>query len=54
MGKKDFEVKDALVKFPKGFVCGEAEWMEIVEEWKREGKFITPMKVKTMFPEQFS
>jgi hypothetical protein len=46
-------MSDAVFKAPKGFFCGEAEWMALVEEWKRTGRYVRPDRVKEMFPEQY-
>ena len=44
---------DYVFKAPKGFLCGEAEWMVLIEKWKETGKTVMPVAVKEMFPEQF-
>lgn len=46
-------MREAIFKAPKGFYCGEEEWVVLVEEWKNTGKYVKPARVKELFPEQF-
>lgn len=45
---------DVVCIAPRKWEITEDKWIEVMEEYKRTGRCVRPMRIKEMFPEDFS